>query len=147
MIGPAEAPPRIIAKLGPLIGVNQDMPGLASTHGHEKCVQYKILSQCGLGGPADNAARVQVHHDDQIEPALPGAHVCNIGNPAVLGRGTVKPRCSVSGVRSDAGLLVYRGARYPCRAFRSLAFMIRATRCLLHGSPASRNSRKIRGAP
>jgi len=86
VMGQAETPPRIAAKLRPLIGVNQDMLGLASAHSHEKGVQHEILSQCGLGGPADNAARVQVH-------------------------------------------------------------MIRATRCLLQVSPASRKSRKIRGEP
>jgi hypothetical protein len=78
---PAEAPPRIAAKLGPLIGVNQDMLGLASAHDHEERVQHEVLSQRGLGGPADNASGVQVHHDSQIEPAFPCAHVCNVGDP------------------------------------------------------------------
>jgi hypothetical protein len=31
------------------------------------------LSERGLGGPADNAAGVEVHHDGQVEPAFPGA--------------------------------------------------------------------------
>src|SRR5690242_6693734 len=41
MMCPAEAPPRIAAKLRPLIGVNQDMLGLASAHSHEECVQHE----------------------------------------------------------------------------------------------------------
>jgi len=41
---PAEAPPRIAAKLGTLIGVNQDMLRLASSHGHEERVQHEVLS-------------------------------------------------------------------------------------------------------
>lgn len=88
---PAEAPPRIAAKLRPLIGVNQDMLRLASAHSHEECVQHEILSQRGLGGPADNAARVQVHHDGQIEPAFPCAHIGNIGDPGGVGPGDGKP--------------------------------------------------------
>lgn len=63
MMGMADAPPRIAAKLGALIGVNQDMPGLASTHSHGECVQHEVLGQRGLGRPANNAAKVQVHHD------------------------------------------------------------------------------------
>ena len=78
---PAEAPPRIAAKLRPWIGVNQDMLRLASAHSHEKRVQHEILSQRGLGGPADNASRVQVHHDSQIEPAFPCARVRDVGDP------------------------------------------------------------------
>lgn len=74
---PTEARPRIAAKLSPLIGVNQDMRGLASAHSHEACVQHEILSQRELGGPADNAARVQVHHNGQREPAFPCAHIGN----------------------------------------------------------------------
>lgn len=78
---PAEALPRIAAKLRFLIGVNQDMLGLASAHRHEECVQHEILSQRGLGGPADNAAGVEIHHDGQIEPAFPCAYVRNVGDP------------------------------------------------------------------
>jgi len=37
---------------------------------------------------------------------------------AVLGRGTVNPRCSVLGVRSDGGLLVYRGRSIPVSGFQ-----------------------------
>jgi hypothetical protein len=80
----AEAPPRIAAKLGTLIGVNQGMLGLASSNGHEERVQHEVLSQRGIGGPADNTAGVQVHHDGQIEPAFPRAHVCDVGDPGVV---------------------------------------------------------------
>ena len=79
---PTEARPRIAAKLSPLIGVNQDMRGLASAHSHEACVQHEILSQRELGGPADNAARVQVHHNGQREPAFPRAYVRDVGDPS-----------------------------------------------------------------
>mgnify|MGYP007070988097 CR=1 FL=1 len=90
-MGPAQAPPRIAAKLRPLIGVNEDMLGLASAHRHEECVQHEILSQRGLGGPADNAAGVQVHHNSQIEPAFPCAHIRNVSNPGGVGPGDGKP--------------------------------------------------------
>lgn len=69
----AEAPPRIAAKLGALIEMNQRVHGLASAHGHEQRVQYEFSGDRGLCGPADNAAGVEVHHDGQIEPAFPRA--------------------------------------------------------------------------
>lgn len=81
MMRSAEAPPRIAAKLRTLIGVNQDMLGLASAHGHEECVQHEILSQSGLGGPANNTAGVEIHHDGQIEPAFPRAYIRNVSDP------------------------------------------------------------------
>ena len=111
VVCPAKAPPRIAAKLRPLIEVNQDMLRLASAHSHEERVQHEILSQRGLGGPADNAARVEVHHDGQIQPAFPCAHIGNVGDPSGIGPGTVHPRCSVLGVRSDVELLVCLGGR------------------------------------
>lgn len=97
MMGPAKAPPCIAVKLRPLIGVNQDMLGLASAHSHEECVQCEILSQRRLGGPADNAARVQVHHNSQIEPVFPCAQVGNVGHPGGVGPGDGKPSLQRSG--------------------------------------------------
>jgi hypothetical protein len=81
MMHAAETPPRITAKLGALIGVNQNVLGLASAHGHEERVQHEVLSQCGFGGPADNTAGVEIHHDSQIEPAFPRAYIRNVSDP------------------------------------------------------------------
>lgn len=39
---PAETLPRIAVELGALIGVNQDVLGLALTHGHEKCASSLV---------------------------------------------------------------------------------------------------------
>ena len=61
--------------------MNQGVFGLASPHGHEERVQHEILSERGLGGPADNASGVQVHHDGQIEPAFPCAHIRDVRDP------------------------------------------------------------------
>lgn len=61
--------------------MNQGVQGLASPHGHEERVQYEFSGHGGLGGPADNAAGVQVHHDGQIEPAFPRAHIRDVGDP------------------------------------------------------------------
>jgi len=64
--------------------MNQDVLGLASPHGHEERVQHEVLGHGGLGGPADNAARVQVHHDGKIEPAFPRAHVRDVSDPGLV---------------------------------------------------------------
>ncbi len=84
MMRMAEAPPRIAAKLRALIGMNQGVHGLASPHGHEKRVQYEFSGDCGLGGPAHNAAGVEVHHDGQIEPAFPRADIRDVGDPGAV---------------------------------------------------------------
>ncbi len=67
----AGAPPGIAAKLRSLIRMNQGVLGLASADGHEERVQHQVLSQCGLGGPANNTAGVEIHHDGQIELSAP----------------------------------------------------------------------------
>lgn len=77
----AEAPPCIAAKLRSLIGMNQGVLGLASADGHDERVQHQVLSQCGLGGPTNNTAGVEIHHDGQIEPAFPRAYIRNVRDP------------------------------------------------------------------
>ena len=69
------------SSLRPLIGMNQGVFGLASPHSDEKRVQHEVLGQRGLGGPADNAARIEIHHDGQIEPAFPRAHIRDVSDP------------------------------------------------------------------
>ena len=64
--------------------MNQCVRWLASPHGHQERVQHEVLSQRGLGGPADNTAGVQVHHDGQVEPAFPRAHVGDVGDPGCV---------------------------------------------------------------
>ncbi len=56
MMRMAETSPRIAAKLRALIAVNQDMPGLATPHGHEERVQHEFLGHRGLCCPANNSA-------------------------------------------------------------------------------------------
>lgn len=80
----AEAPPRVVAKLRALIGMNQGMCGLASPHGHEDRVQHEVVGHRGLGGPADNAAGVEIHHGGQIQPTFPRAHVGDVGDPGLV---------------------------------------------------------------
>ena len=61
--------------------MNQGVCGRASPHSHEEGVPHEVLSERGLGGPADNAAGVPVHHDGQIEPAFPCAHIRDVRDP------------------------------------------------------------------
>ena len=92
----AEAPPRITPELCPLIGMNPGVCGLASPHGHEKRVQYEFSGDRGLGGPANNSAGVEVHHDGQIEPAFPRADIRDVGDPGVVR--SVNGKSSLQGI-------------------------------------------------
>lgn len=44
----------------------------------EKHVQHEVLSQHGHGRPADNAARVQISDEIQIETVFPCTYICDI---------------------------------------------------------------------
>ncbi len=81
VVRPAKAPPCIAATLRPLIGMNQGVFGLASPHSHDERVQHEVLGQRGLGRPADDAARIEIHYDGQIEPAFPRAHILEVSDP------------------------------------------------------------------
>jgi hypothetical protein len=56
----AESSPRVAAELSALIRVN---PGPATTHSHEHGVEHEFAMNGGLGRPADDLAREQVHDD------------------------------------------------------------------------------------
>lgn len=71
--------------------MNQGVHGLTSPNGHEKRVQYEFSGDRGFGGPADNAARIEVHDDGQIEPAFPRADIRDVGDPGVVRSVNGKP--------------------------------------------------------
>ena len=54
MVRTAESAPRIAAKLGALIGVNQGASWPPSTHRHQHCVEHELAVNSGLSGPADD---------------------------------------------------------------------------------------------
>ncbi len=80
MTHPTKTPPHIATRLVPLIGLNQDVLGIAASHSHEKGVQHKVMGSHGIDGPADNTAGVQSDTRRQREPAFPCAHVWDIRN-------------------------------------------------------------------
>lgn len=111
MLRMAEAPPCIAGKLRALIGMNQSVHKRTSLNGHEKRVQYEYSGDRGIGGPADDAARIEVHADGQIEPAFPHADIRDVGDPGVVRSVNGKP--SLQGIerQSDVWPVMYRGAR------------------------------------
>ena len=74
----AESAPGVAAVLRTLIGMDQRLLGVSAPYGHQHGIQYEILLQGWLRGPADNSARVEVHHHGEVQPALPGAHIRNV---------------------------------------------------------------------
>ena len=78
----AEAPPGVAAVLRSLVRMNQGLLRVAAPHRHQDRVQHEFARQRGFRGPAYDPARVKIHHDGQIKPALPGAHVGNVGHPS-----------------------------------------------------------------
>lgn len=79
------------------------MRWLASPYGHEHRVQHEFLGHCGLCGLADNAAGLEIHHDGQIELALPGAHVRDVGDPELVWAGDGKPSLQCIGRQKGCG--------------------------------------------
>ena len=53
--------------------------------------------------PADDLAREQIHHDGEVEPALPRPNVGDIRDPGLVSPVTVNCRCRRLGIRT-AGL-------------------------------------------
>src|SRR5882672_9853254 len=70
-ISPTEAPPGIASVLGALIRMNHGSPRSPSAHSHHQRVEHKLAVDGGTRRPADDLARTRVHHDGQIQPALP----------------------------------------------------------------------------
>ncbi len=66
-----------------------DETGLRSTSADRELerVDDEVGAQLVLQRPADDATRVAVDHDGQVEPALPGAEVADVCDPEPVRRG------------------------------------------------------------
>lgn len=72
----AKAPPFVATILTSLIRMHQHaLIGLAPPHGHQQGIQGQPLGQRRLHRPADDLARVQIHHHCQVQPARPGPQI------------------------------------------------------------------------
>jgi hypothetical protein len=62
-----EAPPRIAAVLGALIGINQRAARSASPHRHQHGLEHELAVNRPSRRPLDNQAREQIQDDGQIQ--------------------------------------------------------------------------------
>ncbi len=85
--------------------------GLSSPDGHQQGLQRQVRGHAGLGGPADDTAREQIDDDTQIQPALVGLDVGDVGHPDLIGRGSTSNCCSSLFSATTAGLPPYRPGR------------------------------------
>lgn len=74
----AESLPTIAPVSGALIGVNDRVAGLAFTNSFEHGIEYQFTMKSGARRPANDLAREQIHHDSQVQPALPSANVRDV---------------------------------------------------------------------
>ena len=70
----------------PIGVVHQTGGGHASPQRQLQRLQGQLRPQVRLHGPPDDAARVQVEHDRQIQPALPRPDEGDVGGPTLVGR-------------------------------------------------------------
>src|SRR6266436_2947553 len=84
MIGLAEPPPIVAAILRALIGMNDSSEGSTMAYGHQHCVEYELAGYRRSRRPPHDLSGEQIHDYSEVEPALPGANVCNIRNPSLV---------------------------------------------------------------
>src|SRR5580698_1888753 len=84
MISLAESPPIVAAILRTLVGMNDRFAWATTTHGHQHCVQHEFAGYRRSRRPPDDLSGEQIHGYSEVEPALPGADVRNIGNPSLV---------------------------------------------------------------
>lgn len=84
-IGLAEALPVITAVLTTLIAVYDDLAiRFLAPHGHHQRVERQLARESGLHRPADHVMGEEINNHRQIQPALPGADISNIGDPDLV---------------------------------------------------------------
>ena len=110
---------------------------------HLKRLGDQALPHVAREVPADDASRVDVKHDGQVAPALPGAYVGEVGEPHRVGAigGEIAPHEVVGGHR--------RGTRHR----RTLRFSVHAARYALlahqafHGAASHRDALVVEFVP
>jgi hypothetical protein len=91
------------------------------THGHQHGVEGELAVDGRTRRPTDDLAREEIHHHDQVQPALPRPHVGDIRDPdaSVDGWKLIQARrssrrYSSGGVASTRQRNVIRWAALPC---------------------------------
>src|SRR6266511_6210302 len=87
-----------------LIGVvHESGGGTASGDGHLERVDDELGPAVGSHRPADDATAVAVDDRGQIEPALPAAHVLDVGDPELVRPARVEVALDQVAGDADAG--------------------------------------------
>jgi len=135
--------------LASMIGMVDDILGMALLDSHLQSLQDQLRAQVSCHGPANDPAAPGVEHDGQIEKPSPGWDIGDIRHPEFIRAAGCKVALdqiggwlciwpSLGGVRRFGGRLTPR---------KSAAFIRRATRLRPTCRPCSANSAWMRGAP
>ena len=86
VIGPVEALPVVTAVLAALIAMYDNLAVRFSTPDrHHLSAQRELARKSGLHRPANHVTGEEIDNHRQIQPALPGADISNIGDPDLIG--------------------------------------------------------------
>lgn len=86
----AEPPPIVTAILRALVGMNNSLAWSTTAYGHQHRIKYELAGYCRSRRPPDDLSGEQIHDYGEVEPALPSANVCNVGNPSFIWTRNVK---------------------------------------------------------
>jgi hypothetical protein len=64
--------------------MNNSSAWATTAYGHQHRVEYELAGYRRPGRPPDDPSGEQIHDDGEVEPALPGAKVCNIRDPSLV---------------------------------------------------------------
>jgi len=112
---------------------------------HRQRVSDQLLGHTPIHRPADDRARIQIHHHRQIQPTLVGPHVRDATDPFLIrpsGR-----KVLIDQILGDRLVWFKSVVTLNFLCWIPNTHMRRATRFSLHGSPWPLTSSAIRGAP
>lgn len=86
VIGPAETLPVVTAILATLIRVHDDLAfWFTPPYGHHQCIQRELAGEGRFHRPTHHVTSEKIDTHSQIQPALPGADISDIGHPNLIG--------------------------------------------------------------
>ena len=82
VVGAQKRLPVVTGELASLVRVHRyRLLRMATPHCHHQGGNRQVSIHSGLHGPAHNLSREQIKHDCQVEPALEGADISDVGDP------------------------------------------------------------------
>jgi hypothetical protein len=65
--------------------VNEGAARSASPHRHQDRIEHELAVNGRPGDPPDDHAREEIHDDSQVDPALLGPNIGDVGHPGLVG--------------------------------------------------------------